>query len=225
MSGAAPVPVSLIETYAAMGIEIHQVYGLTETCGPACLISPDDALDRAGSTGKEFFFTRVRVVNEAGDDCGPDEPGEVLVKGPHIMVGYLNREDATAESIVDGWLRTGDVAVMDADGFVYIQDRVKDMIISGGENVYPAEIEPILAEVDGVAEVTVVGVPDRRWGQTPLAIVVPVRGATPTLAALRAHAGRSLARYKLPTRLELVDALPRTALGKVRKHELIGRFS
>ena len=124
MSGAAPVPVSLIETYDQMGIDIVQVYGLTETCGPACLIAPEDAIARAGSTGKEFFYTKVRVVNEAGDDCAPDEPGEVLVQGPHIMVGYLNREEATAESIVDGWLHTGDVAVMDADKECFLRSNL-----------------------------------------------------------------------------------------------------
>ena len=178
MSGAAPVPVSLIETYAAMGIEIHQVYGLTETCGPACLISPDDALDRAGSTGKEFFFTRVRVVNEAGDDCGPDEPGEVLVKGPHIMVGYLNRDDATAESIVDGWLRTGDVAVMDADGFVYIMGRTDDVINVAGHRLSTGEMEEVVASHPAVAECCVVGAHDDLKGQVPIGLVLIKDGAT-----------------------------------------------
>ena len=224
MSGAAPVPVSLIETYAAMGIEIHQVYGLTETCGPACLISPDDALDRAGSTGKEFFFTRVRVVNETGDDCGPDEPGEVLVKGPHIMVGYLNREDATAESIVDGWLRTGDVAVMDADGFVYIQDRVKDMIISGGENVYPAEIENAIFGMEGVNEVAVIGIPSEKWGESPLAVVVRADDSV-TEDSVLDHVSGKLARFKQPKKVEFVDMIPRNPTGKVLKRVLRDQFA
>jgi hypothetical protein len=141
MSGAAPVPVSLIEAYAKLGIEIHQVYGLTETCGPACLISAADALRKAGSTGKAFFHTDVRVVDEAGRDVAPGQAGEVLIRGKHVMQSYWNRPDATAETIVDGWLRSGDVATIDDQGFVYIQDRIKDMIISGGENVYPAEVE------------------------------------------------------------------------------------
>ena len=144
MSGAAPVPPSLIEEYAGLGLEIHQVYGLTETCGPACLISPDEALTRIGSTGKAFFHTDVRIVDDAGADVGADEPGEVLVRGRHIMAGYWNRPDETAATIRDGWLHTGDIAVRDADGFVFIRDRIKDMIISGGENIYPAEIEDVL---------------------------------------------------------------------------------
>ena len=144
MCGAAPVPEPLIEAYAKLGIEVHQIYGLTESCGPACLIDAEHALKKIGSTGKAFFHTDIRVVNEAGQDCSAGEPGEVFVRGPHVMLGYWNRPEATAETIVDGWLRTGDVAVMDEDGYIYIQDRIKDMIISGGENVYPAEIENVL---------------------------------------------------------------------------------
>ncbi|MFM7120333.1 MAG: AMP-binding protein, partial [Gammaproteobacteria bacterium] len=131
MAGAAPVPVPLIMAYAELGIEINQVYGLTETCGPACLTSPEDAISKAGSTGKAFFLSDVRVVRADGSDCAPNEPGEVIVRGGHVMLGYWNRPDATADSLRDGWLRTGDGAVMDEEGFVYIQDRIKDMIISG----------------------------------------------------------------------------------------------
>ena len=165
MSGAAPVAKTLIEQYDALGIEIHQVYGLTETGGPGCLISSADAIERAGSTGKAFFFTQVRVVNDAGDDVGEDESGEVLIKGPNVMVGYWNRPEATADAVVDGWLHTGDVATMDADGFVTIVDRVKDMLISGGENVYPAEIESVLLAHPKIADAGVIGVPSDKWGR------------------------------------------------------------
>ena len=164
MSGASPVPVTLIEAYAELGIEIHQVYGLTESCGPACLISPDEALARAGSTGKEFFFTKVRVVDEDGHDVPPDTPGEVICMGNHVMTGYWNRPEATAETIVDGWLHTGDIAVVDKDGYIYISDRIKDMIISGGENVYPAEIENVILGHPDVADVAVIGRPVRALG-------------------------------------------------------------
>jgi len=224
MSGAAPVPVTLIETYAAMGVEIHQVYGLTETGGPACLISPNDALSHAGSTGKEFFFTEVRVVNSAGDDCSPDEPGEVIVRGPHIMAGYWNRPEATAETIVDGWLRTGDIATMDGDGFVYIQDRVKDMIISGGENVYPAEIENAILSMEGVNEVAVIGVPSEKWGESPLAIVVRADESV-TAEAVLAHTDTKLARFKQPKAVEFVDVIPRNPTGKVLKRVLRDQFA
>ncbi|MFQ5417067.1 MAG: AMP-binding protein, partial [Myxococcota bacterium] len=172
MTGAAPVPMTLIEKYAAMGIEIHQVYGLTETCGPACLIAPGEAVSRAGSTGKAFFHTDVKVVDPDGNEVGANETGEVLVRGPHIMLGYWNRPDATAEAIIDGWLHTGDIAAIDADGYIYIQDRIKDMIISGGENVYPAEIENVIAGHPGVADVAVIGMASGKWGESPLAVVV-----------------------------------------------------
>ncbi len=224
MSGASPVPKSLIEAYAEIGIEIHQVYGLTETCGPACLVSPDDAIARAGSTGKEFFFTEVRVVRPDGTDCAPDEPGEVLVKGEHIMIGYLNRPEATAEAIVDGWLHTGDLAVMDADGYVYIQDRIKDMIISGGENVYPAEIENVILQHEGVADCAVIGVPSTKWGESPCAVVVR---ADPDLdeAAVLSHCDGRLARFKLPRAAVFVEEIPRNPSGKALKRILREQFA
>ena len=219
MSGAAPVPVPLIKAYEAMGIEIHQVYGLTETCGPGCLISPDDALTRAGSTGKTFFHTEVRVVDEGGNDCAPDEPGEVIISGPHVMIGYWNRPDATAEAIVDGWLRTGDVAIRDSDGFIYIQDRIKDMIISGGENVYPAEIENVLMAMEGVVDAAVIGVPSEKWGESPLAVIV--RSSDDVSAEdVIAHCDGKLARFKMPKAVEFTDVIPRNPTGKVLKRVL-----
>lgn len=223
MSGAAPVPVALIKTYAAMGIEIHQVYGLTETVGPACLISPDEAISHAGSTGKAFFHTDVKIVDEDGREAGAGVPGEVLVRAPHTMVGYWNRPEATAEALIDGWLRTGDIAVMDADGFIFIQDRLKDMIISGGENVYPAEIENIIHGLDGVADVAVIGKPSQKWGETPLAIVV---SGDPELTAqqiLDWCDGR-LARFKQPREIVFTDAIPRNPTGKILKRILRDRF-
>ncbi|WP_343598858.1 AMP-binding protein [Mycobacterium sp.] len=224
MSGASPVPASLIQAYARLGYEVHQVYGLTETCGPACVISPDDAMSHIGSTGKAFFHTDVRLVDDNGADVGTDVPGEVLVRGRHIMAGYWNRPSATAETIVDGWLRTGDVAVRDADGFVYIQDRIKDMIISGGENVYPAEIEDVLLSHPGIADVAVLGMPSAKWGESPLAVVV--RG-DPDLdeAAVLAHCAGRLARFKLPKRAVFTDVIPRTQTGKALKRVLREQFS
>ena len=222
-SGAAPVPPSLIESYARLGIEVHQVYGLTETCGPACVISPDDAMSHIGSTGKPFFHTDVRIVDVNGADVGAGVPGEVLVRGRHIMAGYWNREAATAETITDGWLHTGDVAVRDADGFIYIQDRLKDMIISGGENVYPAEIEDVLLSHPGIADVAVLGMPSVKWGESPLAVVVR---ADPDLdeAAVLAHCSGRLARFKLPKRAVFTDAIPRTQTGKALKRSLREQF-
>jgi len=223
MSGAAPVPKTLIEKYAAMDIEIHQVYGLTETCGPACLISPDEAIARAGSTGKAFFHTDVRVVDSAGNDVEAGSTGEVWVRGPHLMLGYWNRPEATAETIVDGWLHTGDVAMIDAEGFVYIQDRIKDMIISGGENVYPAEIENVLAGHEGIADVAVIGMPSEKWGESPLAIVVKADENLSDSDVLDHCKGR-LAPFKLPRGVEFIDVIPRNPTGKVLKRVLREQF-
>lgn len=223
MSGASPVPVNLIETYAAMGIEIHQVYGLTETGGPACLIDPDNAIARAGSTGKAFFHTEAKVVDEAGNPVGPNEPGEVYVKGPHIMVGYWGNQAATDEAVIDGWLHTGDIAVTDDDGFIYIQDRVKDMIISGGENVYPAEIENVIVGLDGVKETAVIGIPSEKWGEAPLAVVVKADEAL-NADDVFAACQQSLARFKQPVKVEFIDAIPRNPTGKALKRVLREQF-
>jgi acyl-CoA synthetase (AMP-forming)/AMP-acid ligase II len=207
-----------------MGIEIHQVYGLTESCGPACLITGEDALARAGSTGRPFFHTDVRVAREDGADCGPDEKGEVLVRGPHVMTGYWNRPEATAETIVDGWLHTGDVATIDPDGFVTIVDRTKDMIISGGENVYPAEIENVLLSHPGIADAGVIGVPSEKWGESPLAVLV---SSDPNLAAddVIAFCKGKLAPFKTVKAVEFVDEIPRNPSGKILKRDLRVRFS
>ena len=223
MSGAAPVPVSLIRAYADLDIEIQQIYGLTETCGPACLIASEHALTRIGSTGKAFLLTDVRIVDGDGADCPADTPGEVWVRGAHVMREYWNRPDATAETLVDGWLRTGDVAVMDAEGFVYIQDRIKDMIISGGENIYPAEIENSLQAHPGISEAAVIGQPSERWGESPFAVVVRTDPALTEAEVLR-YCGEHLARFKLPKAVAFVDEIPRNPSGKILKRLLRDQF-
>ena len=223
MSGASPVPPSLIVEYARLGFEIHQVYGLTESGGPACLISPDEALLRIGSTGKAFFHTDVRIVDEAGADVAADEPGEILVRGRHNMAGYWNNEAATAETIIDGWLHTGDIAVQDGDGFIFIRDRIKDMIISGGENVYPAEIEDVLLSHPGVADVAVIGIPSARWGESPMAVVVRAEPGLDERTVLE-HCSGKLARYKLPRRVVFIDVVPRNPTGKPLKRLLREQF-
>jgi acyl-CoA synthetase (AMP-forming)/AMP-acid ligase II len=224
MSGAAPVPPSLIEEYARLGFEIHQVYGLTESGGPGCLISPDEALARIGSTGKPFFHTDIRLVDDDGADVGVDEPGEVLLRGEHIMVGYWNRPEDTAATIVDGWLHTGDVAVRDVEGFIYIRDRIKDMIISGGENVYPAEIEDVLLTHPSILDAAVIGMPSARWGESPLAVVVSTDPALDEKAIL-AHCEGKLARFKLPRRAVVTETIPRNPTGKILKRVLREQFA
>ncbi len=223
MSGAAPVPESLIEACSQLGIEVHQVYGLTESCGPAALIDAENALKRIGSTGKAFFHTKVRVVDAGGRDCPPNVPGEVLVAGPHIMREYWNQPEATAETIVDGWLHTGDVARVDEDGFIYIEDRIKDMIISGGENVYPAEIEKVLQTHPGIQEAGVIGQPSERWGESPFAVVVKSDDALSEGAVLEFCRGK-LAGYKQPKGVAFVETVPRNPSGKILKRLLRERF-
>ena len=223
MSGASPVPPSLIEAYAGLGLEVHQVYGLTESAGPGCLISPDQALSRIGSTGKAFFHTDVRIVDPDGRDVPTGEPGEVILRGRHIMAGYWNRPEATAEAIRDGWLHTGDLAVMDEDGFVYIRDRIKDMIISGGENIYPAEVEDVLLSHPHVVDVAVIGMPSARWGESPLAVVVAGDAELDEKSVL-AHCEGRLARYKQPRRVVFIDTIPRNPSGKALKRMLREQF-
>ena len=219
MSGAAPVPVSTIKTYMALGIEILQVYGLTESCGPGCLIGPDDAANKIGSTGKSYFHTKVRLVDAEGNDVPPGEPGEVLIAGAHIMKEYWNRPDATADTIRNGWLHTGDVAISDEEGFITIQDRIKDMIISGGENVYPAEVENVLMQHPGVADAAVIGQESEKWGESPLAIIVK-NDADLAATDVLSYCDGKLARFKQPKAVEFVGEIPRNPTGKILKRTL-----
>lgn len=219
MSGAAPVPEALMQAYNEIGIEIHQIYGLTESCGPACLIDADDALSHLGSTGKAFYHTDIRVVRADGSECDANEPGEVLVRGEHVMREYWNRPEATAETLVDGWLHTGDIARADAEGYIYIEDRIKDMIISGGENVYPAEIEKILESHPDVVEAGVIGQPSERWGESPFAVIVR-SGDELEEAQLLNFLNGKLARFKMPSGVVFVDSIPRNPSGKILKRIL-----
>ena len=223
MTGAAPVPVSLTLKFVELGIGILQVYGLTETCGPACLMDSENAVEKPTSTGKAFFHTDIRVVNEAGEDCGPFEAGEVLVRGRHIMREYWNRPEATAEAMKDGWLYTGDIALMDEDGYVSIQDRIKDMIISGGENVYPAELEAVLVNHPDIADAAVIGQESERWGESPFAILVRTHDGV-TEAQVMEYCQGKLARFKQPQGVTFVDEIPRNPSGKILKRVLREQF-
>jgi O-succinylbenzoate-CoA ligase len=220
LCGAAPVPVTLIKAYAEIGVEVHQLYGLTESCGPGCLIMGEDALTRAGSTGRAYFYTDLRIVGPDGRDCAPGVPGEILLRGPHNMVGYWKRPEATAQTLRDGWLHTGDIGTMDADGFVTIRDRMKDMLISGGENIYPAEVENMLLGHPGVADAAVIGVPSPKWGEVPLALVVPKKGAQLAEDELLAWSKGRLATFKLPKVVRVIGEIPRNPSGKILKRIL-----
>ncbi|PCJ19241.1 MAG: 2-succinylbenzoyl-CoA synthetase [Gammaproteobacteria bacterium] len=218
-SGASPLPVKLIELYFEFGINIHQIYGLTESCGPACLIDADNAMKKIGSTGRAFFHTEVKIMDPNGQQCDANEQGEVWVSGAHMMKEYWNRPEATKETLIDGWVRTGDIAMMDEQGFVYIQDRLKDMIISGGENVYPAEIENIILGHPDVAEVAVIGQPSERWGESPLAVIVAKKQTLSEREILQ-YCDQKLARFKLPKDVVFIDTIPRNPSGKVLKRLL-----
>jgi acyl-CoA synthetase (AMP-forming)/AMP-acid ligase II len=226
--GAAPVPVTLIEAYAAMGIDIQQVYGATETHGGICLLTSEHARSKVGSTGLPYFGIEVRVVDKVGNDVPPGTPGEVITRGPHLISGYWNLPDATREAIRDGWFHTGDIAEVDEDGFVYIKDRSKDMVISGGENVYPAEVENVLLGHPGVKQAAVIGQPSAKWGECVCAIIVKADGWAGDEAgltgALQAHVRERLARYKQPKAYAYVDELPLNPSGKILKRVLRDRF-
>jgi acyl-CoA synthetase (AMP-forming)/AMP-acid ligase II len=172
------------------------------------------------------MHTDIKIVDSAGNTIpmGSDQPGELLVGGRHLMKEYWNNPKATAETIRDGWLHTGDICTWDSEGFVTICDRMKDMIISGGENIYPAELENVLAACPEVQEAAVIGVPSQKWGETPLAIIVPKPGTSPTTDSLKAYCKQNLAGYKVPQLFELVDSLPRNPSGKLLKPQLRERF-
>ena len=223
MSGAAPVPVALISAYANIGIPINEAFGMTETCGPACLLRGTDVADHPGSCGKAFFHTDIRVVDENNSDVKPGEPGEILIRGRHVMKEYWNNPEATKDSLRNGWLHSGDVATIDEDGFVYIKDRLKDMIISGGENVYPAEIENVILAHDQVKDVAVIGQESEKWGESPLAIVVR-KSNTLNADEIMAFCLGKLARFKLPKAIEFIDTIPRNPSGKALKRELRSKF-
>lgn len=223
--GAAPVPAPLIEIYNARDVTFAQGYGMTELSPLALILSGEFSASKVGSCGKPPMFCDVRIVDTNNQPVPAGERGEVVVRGPNVMKGYWNRPDATAETIDEGgWLHSGDIAYVDEDGFFFICDRVKDMIISGGENVYPAEVESVLTGHEAIAEVAVIGLKDDKWGEAVTAVAALQEGGSLTLAELRDYAGEHLARYKLPLHLHIVDELPRNAAGKVLKFELREQF-
>ncbi|WP_433346132.1 acyl-CoA synthetase [Microtetraspora malaysiensis] len=220
----APVPPSLIRQYAEHGIWLQQAWGLTETAPFATHLPVEHTLDKLGSAGIAMPFTEVRIVDtETNLPVGPGVRGEVVVRGPNVTPGYWHNPEATRTAFdEDGWFHSGDIGYLDEDGYLFIVDRLKDMIISGGENVYPAEVEQALADMPGLADVAVVGVPHEEWGETVVAIVSLAEGAEVTLDEIRDHAAAKLARYKLPRRLKVVPAVPRNAAGKLDKVTIRG---
>jgi fatty-acyl-CoA synthase len=227
--GGAPMPVAVLEAYARRGIVIQLGFGMTETSPTVFLTDQRRALAKPTSVGKPLQHTRVRVVRDDFTDVAVGEVGEVVISGPNVTPGYWQRPDANADSFTvdaDGqrWLHSGDAGMVDDDGCIYIVDRYKDMYISGGENVYPAEVEQVLYQIEGVAEAAVIGVPDEKWGESGMAVLVAKPGCTLDPAAVLGVCQRQLAKFKVPKHVVFIDALPRNAAGKVLKRELRAQF-
>ncbi|MFC3612861.1 long-chain fatty acid--CoA ligase [Lutimaribacter marinistellae] len=220
MVGGAPAPEALLRRCASVGLEVAQAYGMTES-GPGVLVlDKEDAQQRIGSSGKPLMHVDVRLVRQDGTDAGQDEVAEIWLQGPSITPGYWRRPEANKNDYSDGWFKTGDAAYRDADGFYYIVDRWKDMYISGGENVYPAEVENVISNLDGVLQVAVIGVPDDKWGETGCACIVLRENATLGEDDIRNACAANLARYKHPRDIVFLDTLPQNATGKIQKREL-----
>jgi fatty-acyl-CoA synthase len=224
-AGGAPVRPGLLERFRAQGIPLAQVYGLTEASGLAATMRYEDALPRPGFAGLALVGTRIRIGDIDGQTQPAGEVGEIMVAGPHVMHSYWNRPEETAATIEDGWLRTGDLGLQDEDGFLKLVDRRKDLVISGGLNVYPAEIEQALAGTEGVLELAVIGVPDDTWGEVPM-VVFRTDGDVPAVRRRLAEAAAaSLARFKQPKyAISSDEPLPRTFSGKLAKPVLRERF-
>ena len=219
-SGGSSLPPSLVQQYAERGILIQQGFGMTETGPTVFIVDRENALRKAGSVGKPVLHTDVCIMDQEGNRLGPNQVGELCIRGGNVTTGYWNRPDATAEALVDGWLHSGDAAMVDDEGFYTIVDRWKDMFISGGENIYPAEVENVIYQHPGVAEVAVIGIAHPKWQEVGRALVVLKSGHTLTEEEVIAFCQGKLAKYKIPKSVVFIDALPRTAAGKVLKREL-----
>jgi fatty-acyl-CoA synthase len=220
LSGGEPVPVQLIDEWhrRVSSCALVQGYGMGEFPTLMLYLEARDAVRKAGAAGKACLAARVRVVDLEFRDTPPGEVGEIVVLSPACMVGYFGRPDATAEAFHEGWMRTGDLARVDDEGYVYVAGRAKEMVIVGGLNVYPAEVERVLLDLEQVAEVAVVGVPDEQWGEVPEAVVVVKPGHEVSVQELEQHCRSELANYKVPKRWDLrAEPLPRTASGKIRR--------
>ena len=224
--GAAPIPLELLRQCIQMfKCEFMQVYGMTETTGTICMLPPEDhdpaGNERMRSAGKPLPGVELRIVDAAGNDAALGEVGEVWTRSSNNMIGYWNLPDATVNTMTDGgWVKTGDAGYLDADGYLFIHDRVKDMIISGGENVYPAEVESAIYGHPDVLEVAVIGIPDAKWGEAVKAVCVPRPGATVDPDTVIAWARERIAGFKVPRSIDVIAALPRNASGKILRKDL-----
>jgi acyl-CoA synthetase (AMP-forming)/AMP-acid ligase II len=226
--GASPISDGLLDRIGQRlpGVRLIQAYGMTEVAPVATVLTPEDHADpvHRRSGGRAAPHAEVRIVDAEDNEVPRGTVGEVVVRGDHVMLGYWNRPEETAQALRNGWMHTGDGAYMDDDGYVYIVDRIKDMIVTGGENVYSAEVENALSTHPAVAACAVIGVPDDEFGERVHAVVIPAAGATLTHEELREHCKGLIAGYKAPRSSEFVDALPLSGAGKILKRELRARY-
>ena len=223
ISGGAPCPLPVFEKFWARGVDFKTGYGLTEAGPNTFWLPAADVRRKPGAVGFPLFHIDVKVVDASRRECGPNEVGELLIRGPHVCAGYWNRPEETAQAIVAGWLHTGDLAVRDDEGYYTIVGRLKDMIISGGENIYPAEVESVMHAHPGVAETVLIGAPHPKWGEVGRAIVVRA-DASLTEAELLDFVGRRLANYKVPKSVVFVETLPKTGANKIDKAALVEKY-
>jgi fatty-acyl-CoA synthase len=225
ISGGAPCPMPVFEKFWEKGVDFKTGYGLTEA-GPNTFWLPrDDVRRKPGAVGKPLLHIDVRVVDGEGRECPPNVAGELHIRGPHVTTGYWNNPEATAKTIVDGWLHTGDLAIRDEEGYYTIVGRLKDMIISGGENIYPAEVESAMHAHPAIAEAALIGVPDTKWGEVGVAVCVLKPGASLSEEHLQTFLKDRLAKYKIPKRVIFVDELPKTGAGKIDKKVLVAKYA
>ncbi len=225
LTGGGPVPRALLERCARIGAPVVQTYGLTEAASQVCTLAPDDALRKLGSAGKPIFPTEVRVVDETGSPVEPEKEGEILVRGPTVMARYHRRPEETARTLRDGWLHTGDFGYLDGEGYLYVVDRRSDLIVTGGENVAPTEVEEVLRAHPAVADAAVVGISDPEWGQRVVAAVELRPGSAVSEAELRGWCRERLAGFKVPREVRFVGELPKTASGKVLRRLVRERWA
>ena len=218
--GGESMPVPLIEKWATKNVPVRQGYGMTEVGPNLTSLHQDDAVRKKGSIGRANFYVQTKVVNEKGEEVAPNESGELLLKGPMVTPGYWQNESATTKAIKDGWFYTGDRVRQDEDGYFYVVDRIKNMFISGGENVYPAEVERILIQHEAISEVVVVGVPHEKWGEVGKAFVVLKEGQAIDLDEIKSFCLHRLSKFKIPKHLEILTELPKNASGKIDRKSM-----
>lgn len=214
--GGGPVSVELLTRCMKKGIPVYYSYGMTETSSQIVTLSPDDSLKKIGSAGKPLFPAQLKIIGETGEEVSADEVGEIHVYGPNVSKGYLNRES----HLQSGWFCTGDIGYKDSEGFLYVLDRRADLIISGGENVYPAEIEAVLSEMNGIKEAAVIGISNKEWGQVPVAFIVKETSSSITKEDISKSCEYYLAKFKIPKQIYFIPEIPRNAAGKIVRRTL-----